>query len=486
MIGNYPLKPSSINMKNTIMKNVWKKKKVKELKSKSIRSNLVTRVTVPASTTSIKSIKYFRPDDHHSSLTPADLRMPSSKCKSKGSPAFKYKPRETGARSELSDRKDPPNFLKMYNQGIHKSGFPHQSIDDIKSMNKQMKLIKKNKTIEEMLLTNTPSMNYKSNYPVEKANSKIFRKYCNTIMTNNHSKRSVKSGSKSRSSCKDSKELNRLMTKSKLRLSGKISAKTTEIRAHQLEESNMLLTRENEMLLKENMTLKEKLSLFSNYVKDFSISNIQHMFDQLPKLAENVEFLEETLSTTIQGMIKERQTCKKVYDEYTLLTREKEKDIMSAEMNKNYLETKNSLLKEVLTKRNKDMDEIEKGNKQLMAILEKYDAKMDKMREQIEVQRLKIEKYEEMDSGKIKKIDIDTIDGRINFLVDILEDYKKQLEEMEDEEEEEEDEVEDVDINEVNEEDEELDKLRDILGSQTESVRLSEQEIPLDNSVNLL
>ena len=83
------------------------------------------------------------------------------------------------------------------------------------------------------------------------------------------------------------------------------------------------------------------------------------------------------------------------------------------------------------------MDEIEKGNKQLMSILEKYDTKMDKMREQIEVQRLKIEKYEEMTTGQINKIDIDTIDGRINFLVDILEDYKKQLEEMEDEEEEE-------------------------------------------------
>ena len=48
------------------------------------------------------------------------------------------------------------------------------------------------------------------------------------------------------------------------------------------------------------------------------------------------------------------------------------------------------------------MGEIEKGNKQLMAILEKYDTKMDKMREQIEVQRLKIEKYEEMENGKIK------------------------------------------------------------------------------------
>jgi hypothetical protein len=130
------------------------------------------------------------------------------------------------------------------------------------------------------------------------------------------------------------------------------------------------------------------------------------------------------------------------------------------------------------------MGEVEKGNKQLMAILEKYDTKMDKMREQIEVQRLKIEKYEEMDSGKIKKIDIDTIDGRINFLVDILEDYKKQLEEMEDEDEEEEDE-EDVDIENIH--DDELGKLRDILGAKGEdSIKISEMEIPLDDSKGLL
>lgn len=53
---------------------------------------------------------------------------------------------------------------------------------------------------------------------------------------------------------------------------------------------------------------------------------------------------------------------------------------------------------------------------------------------------LKVETYEEKLSGKIIPIDVETIDGRINFLVSILENYKKQLEEMEDESEEEEDE----------------------------------------------
>lgn len=85
-------------------------------------------------------------------------------------------------------------------------------------------------------------------------------------MTNNHSKRSVKSGSKSRSSAsKDGKDYNRLITKSKLRLSGKLNTKTTEIRVRQLEESNMYLTRENEMLVKENLKLKEQLNVYSNY-----------------------------------------------------------------------------------------------------------------------------------------------------------------------------------------------------------------------------
>mmetsp|Transcript_16472 Transcript_16472/g.16169 ORF Transcript_16472/g.16169 Transcript_16472/m.16169 type:complete len:160 (+) Transcript_16472:403-882(+) len=158
---------------------------------------------------------------------------------------------------------------------------------------------------------------------------------------------------------------------------------------------------------------------------------------------------------------------------------------MNAEMNQNYLETKNSLLKEVLTKRNKDMDEIEKGNKQLMSILEKYDEKMDKMKEQIEVQQLKIEKYEDQLSGEIKKIDIHTIDGRINFLVDILEDYKRQLEEMEDEGEESEEEgEEETGLSKLLDESKHASdkaKLRDILGSSKVKNEFSELEIPLED-----
>jgi len=40
-------------------------------------------------------------------------------------------------------------------------------------------------------------------------------------------------------------------------------------------------------------------------------------------------------------------------------------------------------MKEVLTKRNKEVEDMEKGNKQLIQILEKYDEKLEKMKEEV-------------------------------------------------------------------------------------------------------
>lgn len=481
-------------------------------KKKSDRTNIIARVTVPATTTSKKSFKHFLTDESHSSVTPVDVHIPTSisgstkrvydkilnshtalGSKYKGSPFSIQKHRENGIKSELRERKETPDTMKMYNQAHIKNNFPHQSIDDIKMMNKKIKLVKKNKTIEDMLLNYTPKFNYFSAKNAERLNSgKLCRKY-NLNVTG--SKRSVGSNSKSRSSVKGAKEFSKLITKSKLRLSGHISkpdsstskytTKASDLKIQKLEEANMHLINENEYLHKENQQLKKKLNTYMNM-------DIEHLLNHHPILAESVEEMELMFSQVSQSLVHERQICRRVYEEYMLLIREKEKENINAEMNKNYLETKNSLLKEVLTKRNKDMGEVEKGNKQLMSILEKYDEKMDKLREQIEVQRLKIEKYEEMDSGKIKKIDIDTIDGRINFLVDILEDYKRQLEEMEDEEEEDEDEESSprkgIDaLDDFEKEDPELSKLRDILGAKEKSSPpISEPEIPLDDSNGIL
>jgi outer membrane protein assembly factor BamD (BamD/ComL family) len=93
----------------------------------------------------------------------------------------------------------------------------------------------------------------------------------------------------------------------------------------------------NEILRKENAQLRKYLNYDIDYLlrshKDLSIA---------------IEEIEEMLSDALQELTQEREACKRIYEEYTTLTREKEKHIMNAEMDKNYLETKNSLLKEVL------------------------------------------------------------------------------------------------------------------------------------------
>ena len=78
---------------------------------------------------------------------------------------------------------------------------------------------------------------------------------------------------------------------------------------------------------------------------------------------------------------------------------------------------------------------MEKGNKQLIAILEKYDEKVEKLKEEAHIQALKMEKYEAQLTGEVPKIDTDTLDGRVNFLVSLLEDYKRELEDLDDDDE---------------------------------------------------
>ena len=113
-------------------------------------------------------------------------------------------------------------------------------------------------------------------------------------------------------------------------------------------------------------------------------------------------------------------------------------------MTQDHLQTKNKLLTEVLNKRNKDISQLETHNKNLIKQSERLEAQILKMKEEVEVQTLKAEQYEQQLTGLIKPIEVETIDGRINFLVSILENYKKQLEEMDDEGEEEELDDEDI------------------------------------------
>ena len=98
---------------------------------------------------------------------------------------------------------------------------------------------------------------------------------------------------------------------------------------------------------------------------------------------------------------------------------------MQQDMNQSHLETKVKLLTEVLNKRNEDIQEMEEESKKMLELVEDYEGKLIKMKEEVEVQALKVEKYEEHLSGKVKPIEVDTIDGRINFLVSVLESYKQ-------------------------------------------------------------
>ena len=58
------------------------------------------------------------------------------------------------------------------------------------------------------------------------------------------------------------------------------------------------------------------------------------------------------------------------------------------------------------------------------------------MKEEAHIQSLKMEKYEQEITGEVAKIDTETLDGRVNFLVSLLEDYKRELEDLDEDEEE--------------------------------------------------
>lgn len=183
-------------------------------------------------------------------------------------------------------------------------------------------------------MNSTPTIQYKT---AKNSDFRLPQKLCKKYDVNS-SKRSFNSNSKSRSSGKWNKEFGRLITKSKLRLSANISkpntstskySKIDDLRLKRLEETNEILRKENAQLRK-----------YLNY-------DVEYLLKSHKTLSKSIEELEEILSNALQELNQEREAWRKIFEEYTALTREKEKDIMNAEMDKNYLETKNSLLKEV-------------------------------------------------------------------------------------------------------------------------------------------
>ena len=64
-----------------------------------------------------------------------------------------------------------------------------------------------------------------------------------------------------------------------------------------------------------------------------------------------------------------------------------------------------------------------------MGLLEEYEQHIHEQNQEIEVMKLKLRKYEIKIDKKEDVIDIDTLDGRVTFLVNLLEEYRIKLEE---------------------------------------------------------
>ena len=115
-----------------------------------------------------------------------------------------------------------------------------------------------------------------------------------------------------------------------------------------------------------------------------------------------------------KSIIESKRRSKKQYDK---------------ERKMSFLATKNRLLEEVLTKKNFEIEDIKDNNEGLVQVLEEYELSKHKYEQELEVLKLKLEKYEIKYDGKDDKIDVDSLDGRVNFLVNLLEEYRQKLEE---------------------------------------------------------
>lgn len=78
------------------------------------------------------------------------------------------------------------------------------------------------------------------------------------------------------------------------------------------------------------------------------------------------------------------------------------------------------LLEEALTRRNVDIEQAEDNNRQLLSLLEKYDNKLDELQEDNELKDMKIFEYERKHLNERPKIQIEAIEDKIKFLVQVL------------------------------------------------------------------
>jgi hypothetical protein len=187
------------------------------------------------------------------------------------------------------------------------------------------------------------------------------------------------------------------------------------------------LKEHNENLLSENYSLR---SLLKDY--EATKSNEDFLLERLEKAAvKEKEFgfhVEKLLAKNTQHL----KTADDLNETIKQLKRKNKQNENEIDMKTGHLETKCRLLEEALNKRNDDMKDIEASNEELISLLEKWDQKLLKLDEDYRLEKIKSEKYEQdlgIDNPNFERIDIETIDGRISFMVNILEEYRKMLEE---------------------------------------------------------
>jgi small-conductance mechanosensitive channel len=182
------------------------------------------------------------------------------------------------------------------------------------------------------------------------------------------------------------------------------------------------------------MAEKKSLSLL---VKDYEEMRINEevIVDQLSFTNKRNKELGRQLCLANKAMISQEKQIKILETKITKISEEanSQKSIFSKttiqqDLLFSHIETKNRLLTESLNKRNEDVKALGNGNEDLINLLEKCDDKIQKLDEDYRVERMRAEKYEALIEGD-RKIDIESLDGRINFLVSTLEEYRRILEE---------------------------------------------------------
>lgn len=207
----------------------------------------------------------------------------------------------------------------------------------------------------------------------------------------------------------------------------KYETSTEKDRVLELEAEIQLLRDTNDYLKNENTSLR---AILRDYEE--TKTNEDLLIEKLDMAIKKEEELENKITELINQNTHYETRFKKMHTEMQSLKKENSKLTTTAEMNTNHLDTKVRLLKEALNKRNEDIKELENSNEELIKLLEKWDQKLLKLDEDYKLEKIKWEKYEQQlhqSDTEFQKIDIDTIDGRISFMVNILEEYRKMLEE---------------------------------------------------------